>query len=180
MQDIQEQLRRIRLIVCDVDGVLTDGGIAFDGKGRPFRTVNVRDVTALTLWRLSGGKSALVTGLGSKAVEAIADTWKCTECHMWVRDKLRVCQEMAQRHGLDMDELAFLGDDIIDVRAIQGVGLGVAVQDAGQEAKEAADLVTDTPGGSGALRELVHRIFEAQGRMEEVLDLYMDRKDGSQ
>ena len=103
--------------------ILTDGGIAFDGEGRPFRTVHVRDVTALTLWHLSGGRTALVSGLGSKALEAIAATWRCAECRMWVKNKLRVCEEIAANYGLTMKELAFIGDDIIDVRAMQAVGV---------------------------------------------------------
>ena len=72
MDNLEERLRRVKLIVCDVDGVLTDGSIPYDGEGKPFRTVHVRDVTAFTLWHLSGGKTALLSGLGSAAVEAIA------------------------------------------------------------------------------------------------------------
>lgn len=177
MSDLESRLRNIRLIVTDVDGVLTDGRIPFDGEGRQFRTFNVRDVTALTLWRLSGGLSALVSGLGSKAVEALAETWRCTEYHAWVRNKEKICREMALRHHLTLDQVAYLGDDIIDLRAMRAVGLAVAVHDAAPEILEIADVVTDAKGGSGALRELVMRILEAQGRTEEVLDLYCSRHD---
>lgn len=177
---LDEKLRRVRLLISDVDGVLTDGSIAFDGEGKPFRTVHVRDVTAMTLWRIAGGRMALVSGLGSKAVEAIAATWQCSDCVMWVKNKQRVCEEIAARHDLDMCELAFLGDDIIDVRAIAAVGVGVAVADAAPEAKSAADFVTDAPGGQGALRELVERILRAQGRYEKALEDYMAREDSPQ
>ncbi|MBN2307584.1 MAG: HAD hydrolase family protein [Candidatus Hydrogenedentes bacterium] len=180
MSDIKERLRRVCFIVCDVDGVLTEGGIAFDGEGRPFRTFCVRDVTALTLWHLSGGKSALITGLGSKAVEAVASQWKCTECHMWVKDKRRVCQTIAERHGVGLDEMAFLGDDIIDVRAMRAVGLAVAPHDAAPDAKAAADVVAEAAGGKGCLRELVYRILAAQGRLDETIAAYCAREDGPQ
>jgi len=177
MERIEAHLQSIRFIVCDVDGVLTDGRMWFDGEGRPFRWLHARDGVALTLWHLSAGKSALVTGLGSKAVEEISTRWKCCECHMWIRDKARVCREIAERHHISLDEMAFLGDDIIDLFAVQAVGLGVAVADAAPEVKQAARLVLETPGGKGALRELVHRILRAQGRLEEAVRLYCSRKD---
>lgn len=177
MDVLQDKLRQIRFIVSDMDGVLTDGGVAFDGDGRPFRTVHARDATGLTLWHLAGGKSALVSGLGSKALEAIAKQWGCAEHHMYVKDKTRVCREMAERHGVSLSEMAFLGDDIIDMRAMEAVGLGVCVADGGDEARAAADIVLQTAGGKGALRELVHLILKAQDRMESVLDAYCSRKD---
>lgn len=180
MVDLEDRLRRIQFIVCDVDGVLTEGQIAYDGEGRPFRTVHVRDVTALTMWHLAGGRSALVTGLASKAVEAVAATWKCAECHMSVRDKGAVCREMASRHGLSLDAMAFLGDDIIDITALRAVGLAVAVQDAVPEAKAVAHLVTAAPGGKGALRELVERILRTQGRFDAVLEAYCRRTNDPQ
>lgn len=174
---LEERLRRIRFIVCDVDGVLTDGQMWFDGEGRPFRALHARDATALTLWHLAGGKSAIVTGLGSKAIGAIAAQWRCCEIHEWIRDKARVCREMAARHGIALDEMAFLGDDLIDVRAMQVVGLAVAVGDAAPEAKAAAHVVTEAPGGHGALRELVYRILRTQGTLAASIERYCDRKD---
>lgn len=180
MSELEARLRKIQFIVCDVDGVLTDGSIPYDGEGRPFRTVHARDVTAFTLWHLAQGKSALVSGLGSAALEAIAKQWKITACHTFIRDKRRVCRELAERHGVALDEMAFLGDDIIDVWAMQEVGLAVAVADAAEEAKAVAHLVTTAPGGHGPLRELVHRILRAQGRFEKTLEAYCARTDGPQ
>jgi 3-deoxy-D-manno-octulosonate 8-phosphate phosphatase (KDO 8-P phosphatase) len=177
MSDLEDRLRRIRFIVCDVDGVLTDGSIPFDADGKPWRTFHVRDVTAFTFWRLAGGYSALVSGLGSKAVESLSDTWALTEVHQWVRDKATVIRDMAARHGIPLEEVAFLGDDLIDVRAMKIVGLAVAVADAAPEAREAAHWITDSAGGRGALREVVQRVLEAQGRLEEILDIYASRKN---
>ncbi len=177
MLTLSDRLKQIKLIISDVDGVLTDGSVAFDGKGRPFRSVSVRDVTGMTLWALADGKCVLVSGLGSQAVEAIARQWKCAELHMWIKDKPRVCQEIAKRHGLELDQIAFLGDDIIDLRAMQTVGVGVAVADAHPMAVEAADVVLKTPGGRGALRELIERILIAQGCLESVVDQYCSRND---
>jgi 3-deoxy-D-manno-octulosonate 8-phosphate phosphatase (KDO 8-P phosphatase) len=158
---------------------LTDGQIGFDGEGRPFRSVHVRDVTALNLWHLAGGESALVTGLTSKAVQAIAEHWKCAECHMQVKDKGSICREIAERRGIAMEDMAFIGDDLIDLTALRTVGLAVAVRDAVPEAKAAAHLVTEAPGGDGPLRELVQRILTAQGRFDSVLECYCSRKNSS-
>ncbi len=179
-ETLEQRLRRIRFIVCDVDGVLTDGQMWFDGEGRPFRALHARDAAAFTLWHLSGGKTALVSGLGSPALAAIAKIWKCCEMHEWVRDKARVCHEMAQRHGIALEEMAFLGDDLIDVRAMQAVGLAVAVADAAFEAKAVAHMVTHALGGRGALRELVYRLLESQGTLDASIEQYCDRKDHAQ
>lgn len=99
---------------------------------------------------------------------------------MWVKNKLRVCEEIAANYGLTMKELAFIGDDIIDVRAMQAVGVGVAVADAAPEARAAAAFVTLAPGGKGAVRELIERILRAQGRYEEMLERYLTREDTPQ
>ena len=175
--DVDARLRRVKFIVCDVDGVLTDGRMWFDGEGRPVRWLHARDAVALTLWHLVGGKSALVSGLGSKAMEAIADCWKCCECHMWIRDKARACREIAERHGLALDEMAFIGDDIIDLRAMQIIGVSVAVADAVPEVKAASHIVLKACGGQGAVREIVQRILSAQGLLDKAVDLYCSRTD---
>jgi len=177
MSDMKERLCRIRLIVCDVDGVLTDGSIPFDADGRQLRTFNVRDVTSLTFWRLSGGLSALISGLGSKAVEALADTWRVTEVHTWVKNKQQVLRDMAERLEVPLDCVAYLGDDLIDKRAMEIVGLAVAVRDAAPEIRAVAHLVTEARGGHGALREVVELILRTQGRMDDILEQYTRRED---
>ena len=141
------------------------------------RTFHVRDVTSLTFWRLAGGLSALVSGLGSKAVEALAETWRVTEVHTWVKNKQLICREIAERRGISMDEMAFVGDDIIDKRAMESVGLAVTVSDAAPEIRAIAHLVTDAAGGKGALRELIERILRAQGKLDAVLEQYASRED---
>ncbi len=177
MDELQERLKRIRFIACDVDGVLTDGQMWFDGEGRPFRALHVRDGTAFTLWHLSGGKSALISGLGCKAIEAIAAQWRCHDCRMFIKDKAAVCRELAQQHDVSLDEMAFLGDDLIDRSALRVVGLAVAVADADSAAKNDAHWVTQSPGGNGAFRELVYAILRAKGELESVLETYCTRKN---
>lgn len=178
--DLEERLRRVRFLVCDVDGVLTDGHMWFDGEGQPFRAMHARDGTGLTLWRLAGYQCALISGLGSKALEAIARQWKCTEYRMWVRNKDRACREFAERYGVPLEEMAFLGDDIIDLPALRLVGLAVGVADAVPAVKEVVHLATEAPGGQGAVRELVEKLLMAKGEMDDALAAYWRRKDGPQ
>ena len=179
MTPLEERFKRVKVIICDVDGTLTDGAIWFDGEGRQFRSVHARDTMALTLWNLAGGRSALMSGLGNSAMETIAETWKCVACRQWIKNKALACRELSDELGVALEDIAFVGDDIIDVRAMQVVGLAVAVGDAAPEAKEVAHFVTDAPGGRGALRELVYRILEEQGRLVEVIERYCDREDHS-
>jgi len=177
MADLQQRLQQITFIVTDVDGVLTDGRMWFDGEGRPFRYLSARDGTGLTLWHLSGGKSAIVTGLGSKALETIKQQWRCDELYMWVKDKGRVCREIAAKYSIRIDQMAFIADDIIDVPGIEAVGLPVAVADAVPAVKQVSSLVLESAGGQGAVRELVELILAAQGRLDETIKKYITRKD---
>lgn len=180
MKNLEEILKQIRFIICDVDGVLTDSKIWFDAEGRPFRAMNVNDGTGLTLWHMAGGKSALVSGLGSKAVEIVAKQWKCTEVHTYIKDKADKCREISERHNIPLENIAFIGDDIIDIRAMNSVGLAVAVADAAEETKRAAKVVTEKVGGEGAVRELVELILKTQGKFEDAVADYCSRKNGPQ
>lgn len=177
MSDLQQRLQQITFIVTDVDGVLTDGRMWFDGEGQPFRYLFARDGTGMTLWHLSGGKSAIVTGLGSKALETVKQQWRCDELYMWVKDKGRVCREIASKYGVSLEQMAFIADDIIDLPGMEAVGLPVAVADAVPAVKQASSLVLQSAGGQGALRELVERILAAQGRLDETILKYTTRKD---
>jgi len=177
MPDLQQRLKKIAFIVTDVDGVLTDGRMWYDAEGRPFRYLSARDGTGLTMWRLSGGKCAIVSGLGSKSLEAIQAQWRIEELYMWVKDKGRVCREIAQKHGVTLDRMAFIADDIIDLSGLRAVGFPVAVADAVPAVKEAAALVLESAGGQGAVREFVQLVLAAQGRLDEVIGKYTTRKD---
>lgn len=177
MPDLQQRLKKISFIVTDVDGVLTDGRMWYDAEGRPFRYLSSRDGTGLTMWRLAGGKSALVSGLGSKSLEAIQAQWRCEELYMWVKDKGRVCREIAKKHGIPLEQMAFIADDIIDLSGLRAVGMPVAVADAVPAVKEAAAIVLQSGGGQGAVREFVQLVLAAQGRLDEVVQKYTSRKD---
>jgi 3-deoxy-D-manno-octulosonate 8-phosphate phosphatase (KDO 8-P phosphatase) len=177
--EFQAALARVRLIIVDVDGVLTDGMLHYDAEGQPFRSFNSRDGLGLTMWRLMGGDAAIVTGLSSKPVEVIAQRWKCVSCRVNVGDKGAACRTIAEKQGVPLEQVAFIGDDILDLPALRIVGLPVAVADAHPRVLEVAQIVTETPGGRGAVRELVETLLDARDELDDAIQKYEKLKTGS-
>lgn len=158
----------IRLLLTDVDGVLTDGSLTFDSAGVETKTFNVRDGLGVRLWQRAGGELGIVTGRASTIVERRAEELDIGIVYQAVGDKGSVVRDIAQQHGVPLEQIAFLGDDLPDLPAMRLVGLGVAVADAAPELLEEADHVTQKPGGRGALRELVERLLRTSGRWDAV------------
>jgi 3-deoxy-D-manno-octulosonate 8-phosphate phosphatase (KDO 8-P phosphatase) len=166
---LHARMQPLKLVVLDVDGVLTDGGIIIDDNGCESKRFCVYDGSAVWLLRRCGIESAIISGRYARCVEVRAAQLEIAEVHQKVRDKRAVFEEMRQRLGLAAEECAYIGDDVLDVPLIRHVGLGVAPANGRTEARGAADLVLDTPGGSGAVRELAERILRAQGKLEPML-----------
>ncbi|MEN0109418.1 MAG: HAD hydrolase family protein [Planctomycetota bacterium] len=158
----------VELLLTDVDGVLTDGSLTFDSAGVETKTFNVRDGLGVRLWQRAGGKLGIVTGRASTVVERRADELDIAIVCQAVGDKGRVVRDLAEEHGVPLERIAFLGDDLPDLPAMRAVGLGVAVADAAHELLAEADHVTAARGGRGALRELVERLLRASGRWDAV------------
>lgn len=166
---LHERLRAVRFVVLDVDGVLTRGEIVIDDDGRESKRFCVYDGSAVWLLRQAGIESAIISGRHARCVEVRAAQLRIAEVHQGIRDKLGCFEDMCSRLGLEARTCAYVGDDLLDVPLLRHVGLGVAPASARPEAKRAADLVLDTPGGEGAVRELAERILRAQGRWETLL-----------
>jgi len=143
--------------------VLTDGGLTFAGDGSESKTFNVRDGLGVRLWLRSGRRLGIVTGRSSTVVERRAEELDVPIVLQAVKEKLAVVRELADREGVAMDEVAFVGDDLPDLPAIRAVGFGVAVADAAPELIEEADYVTRLAGGRGALREVVETLLKRSG-----------------
>lgn len=156
----------IRLLLTDVDGVLTDGSLTFDSNGVETKTFNVRDGLGIRLWQRAGGTVGIVTGRLSTIVETRAQELDVEIIHQGVKEKLPIVKEIAAEHGLSLDQVAYLGDDLPDLPVINAVGFGVAVADAAPELLEAANYVTQKPGGRGALREVVEKLLKDSSRWE--------------
>lgn len=156
----------IKLLLTDVDGVLTDGSLTFDSSGVESKTFNVRDGLGVRLWQRAGGKVGIITGRVSEIVEQRADELDLDIVFQAVKEKLPVLQDIAKDQDVSVEEVAYLGDDLPDLPAVRAVGFGVAVADAAPELREAADYVTTAPGGRGALREVVEKLLKDSGRWE--------------
>lgn len=163
---LEDRLRRIRLLAMDVDGVLTEGRISWgaDADGRLFeiKTFNVRDGLGLGLARAAGLQIAWITGRTSPVVEQRAAELGVQELCQWARDKRTALEGVSMRLGFAREEVLYVGDDLNDLPAFEVAGVRVAVADAAALVREQADWVTETPGGRGAVREVVERVLRAQ------------------
>lgn len=167
--ELRQRAARVRLLLSDVDGVMTDGSLSFDAEEIESKTFNVRDGLGIKLWRRGAGEFGIVTGRCSSIVAARADELGLSIVHQGVHDKLPVVEQIAADQGVSLDEVAYLGDDLPDLPVVEAVGFGVAVKDACAEMVEAADYVTQLPGGRGAVREAAELLLKHSGRWEAAL-----------
>jgi 3-deoxy-D-manno-octulosonate 8-phosphate phosphatase (KDO 8-P phosphatase) len=166
---MDERLRAIRLVVLDVDGVMTDGRIVVGDDGREFKFFHVHDGSAVWLLRRAGIETAIISGREAACVAHRARDLAIAECRQGAKDKVAAFEEVRVRYGLAAHECAYMGDDVLDVPLIRHVGFGAAPADARPEAKAAAAWVSGAPGGRGAVRELAELILRGQGVWEKLL-----------
>jgi 3-deoxy-D-manno-octulosonate 8-phosphate phosphatase (KDO 8-P phosphatase) len=166
------KIRRVKLLILDVDGVLTDGRIIIDDAGAESKNFNVRDGHGLKILMRYGIEVALLTGRRSQAVEHRAAELGIAEVHQGIWNKAEAFVEILQRRNLAPEETAYAGDDVVDIPVLRRVGFAVAVADAVPEVRQAADYVTGCGGGQGAVRELCELILKAQGFWADVAVRY--------
>ena len=171
---LEDRAKSIRLIVLDVDGVLTDGGLYFDGQGMCMKRFHVQDGIGIKLAQAAGLEVAIVTGDITPIVVRRAEMLGITECHQGPQRKTACVDDMRRRMGLEWDQVAFVGDDWIDMGAMRKVGLPIAVQNAQPEVKEIAAMITEQEGGHGAVREVIRFILTAQGAYEKLCQKWRD------
>lgn len=162
----------MKLLVLDVDGVLTDGRIIMDHEGRELKAFDVRDGHGIKLLREAGIEVAVLTGRSSPVVQKRADDLGIPWVKQGVSDKITAYEEIARTIGITDDETCFIGDDVVDIPLLKRVGIPVVVADGTHEAKECALYVTQSPGGRGAVREVCDLLLQAQGKWDEILRRY--------
>jgi YrbI family 3-deoxy-D-manno-octulosonate 8-phosphate phosphatase len=163
---------KIELILSDVDGVMTDGGIHILDDGQQLVKFHIRDGMGVRLWREAGKRFGIVTGRKLEAVKKrAADLWMDI-VRLGVDDKLPEVDRLAAEFGITRDEVCYIGDDLLDLATIRAVGFGVAVADAPEDVRSAARYTTSIRGGQGAVREVVELILKNTGRWEDVLKRY--------
>lgn len=169
---IARQCEPIELILSDVDGVLTEGSIIFDNEGVEMKRFHIRDGLGIKLWRRAGGKFGILTGRNSHIVNVRAAELGIDLVRQGTEQKQPATREIMAQLGLRPEQVCYIGDDLPDLPPMQAVGLAVAVADASNEVREAADYVTKLPGGRGAVRETIEMILKAQRRWDDLIRTY--------
>lgn len=157
----------IKLILSDVDGVLTDGMITIDNAGVESKSFYVRDGHAIKIWRKAGFQFGLLTARNSQIVKLRAAELGITLVRQGFAEKLPAAREMIQQTGLEMHEVCYIGDDLPDIGVMFEVGLSATVADAAPEVLQVAKWTLGSKGGRGAIRELIERLLKAKGRWED-------------
>ncbi len=169
---LTQRCEAIELILSDVDGVLTDGRLVLDNEGVETKQFHLRDGMGIRLWRESGRPFGLITLRDSRIVELRAAELGIEIVIQSAGNKLAALDKILGELDLPREKVCYLGDDLPDLSVVQSVGLGVAVADACEELRQAADYVTKTPGGLGAVRETIELILKNQNRWEDVIKPY--------
>jgi 3-deoxy-D-manno-octulosonate 8-phosphate phosphatase (KDO 8-P phosphatase) len=167
--EVERRARRIKLLLMDCDGVLTDGRLELLENGDEQKTFHARDGQGISLLQRAGLKTGIISGRTSSAVERRARDLGMTYVRQSATDKLETLDEILALARLSLHECAFIGDDLADIPVMQRVELAVAVADAVAETKQVAQLVTEQRGGQGAIREVTDFILKAQGRWDELM-----------
>jgi len=167
-----DKAKRISTLILDVDGVLTDGGIIIDERGKETKRFDVRDGHGIKMLMRAGVEVILLTGRQSMVVEHRAVDLGIKEVYQGVWNKLEVFLEILKRKAITPEEIAFVGDDFVDIPVLRRVGLAVAVSDAIEEVRQVAHYVTKNQGGRGAVREVCELILKAKGKWEEIMNRY--------
>lgn len=167
-----EIVKRIKLLILDVDGVLTDGSIILDDTGNELKVFYVRDGHGIKMLSRIGVKVAIITGRYSKVVERRAHELGITEIYQRCHIKSVAYEDLKEKLNVFDKEIAYIGDDIVDISIMKKVGLPIAVADSTEETKAAALLITANPGGRGAVREVCDLILKAKGKWDDLMDEY--------
>lgn len=154
--------RRIRLVATDCDGVLTDGGMYYSERGEEMKRFNAKDGMGFELLREAGILTAIVTGEDCELVRRRSRKLKVTELKVGSREKLRDVEEICKRHGIRLEEVAYIGDDINDLEVMERVGVSYAPADAVKRVRERAGHVCERKGGEGVFREVADAILKAE------------------
>jgi 3-deoxy-D-manno-octulosonate 8-phosphate phosphatase (KDO 8-P phosphatase) len=165
-----QKCKNIKLILFDVDGVLTDGGIIYNDHGKEIKVFNVKDGLGIRLLMRAKIQVGIVSGRSSEALRHRCQNLGITLVYEGVRDKGTLFDEIVETTGYHPEEIAFMGDDLPDLPIMRKVGLSIAVADAHEIIIAEADMITCANGGCGAVREVCEKILKIQGCWENLMD----------
>lgn len=172
-ESLHQAAKRIRLLVLDCDGVLTNGDITLGANGFEAKSFCTKDGMGMALWRKAGRNLACITGRSSQALQRRAEELQLEHLFQGITDKRAVLADLQTRLGIDPAETAYIGDDINDLRALPLVGLFFCPQDANDLVRPHATHILATPGGRGAVREAIDLLLTAQGELENIVRAYL-------
>ncbi|MFQ5956829.1 MAG: KdsC family phosphatase [Candidatus Brocadiales bacterium] len=167
------ELENIKLMIVDVDGVLTDGRIFCNDRGEEQKVFHVKDGSGITFWHRAGLKSAIISGRTSQAVEHRAKELGIEDVYQGAHNKLEAYEKIIAKHKIKDDAVCYIGDDLIDLPVLRRVGFSVAVTGSPRELLNSVDYITQAPGGGGAVREVVEKVLKSQGKWEGILKRYV-------
>ena len=170
---LKRRLRKIRCLLLDVDGVLTDGKLHFTSGGEEFKTFDVQDGHGIAMAQRAGLTVGFISGRPSKATTRRAADLRVKIVMQKPTNKMDMVEKVKRKHGFANDEIAFVGDELVDLPVLHRVGFAVAVPNAINEVKHAAHYLTRHQGGDGAVREVIEMILKAQGSWERVIAKYL-------
>jgi 3-deoxy-D-manno-octulosonate 8-phosphate phosphatase (KDO 8-P phosphatase) len=171
--EVEKRAARVKLLLMDCDGVLTDGRITLVGEADEQKSFHTRDGHGLVLLHRAGLSSGIISGNSSSSVERRARDLGITYVRQGTWNKIVDFEEVLKEAGVEESETAYIGDDVTDIPLMQRVGLAVAVSEATLETCAVAHYVTKLPGGFGAVREVTDLILKAQGRWAELMHRYI-------
>lgn len=173
-EEVVDKIKGIRLLILDVDGVLTDGSIIYTDDGTEIKAFDVKDGHGIKLLMRTGVNVAIVTARSSKVVKYRAENLGIKHVYQGMLDKVKAYDDIIEKTGLEPRELGYVGDDLVDLPILRRVGFSAAVADAVEEVRNEADFVSLKPGGRGGVREICELIIKVQGMWSEVMSRYRD------
>ncbi|MBU0548058.1 MAG: HAD-IIIA family hydrolase [Candidatus Omnitrophica bacterium] len=171
-KDLNSRLRKIKLFLLDVDGVLTDGRIVYDSRGGELKFFDVHDGLGVYVLREAGIPTILITAKSSKTIQPRAKDMRVVKIFAGVFPKTKVLGKILEKYNVSIDEICFVGDDLVDLSLMHKVGLPIAVANASSEIRKTAAYITKHVGGRGAVREIAEMILKSQGKWEKILKIY--------
>ena len=172
-QEIIERARKIKLLILDCDGVLTDGRIIMLPDGDETKAFDVKDGHAMVMAQRAGLKIGIISGRRSSIVRARAKELGIAHLHEMAWGKTEPYEKILAEEDLSDEAICYIGDDVVDIQLLRRAGLGVAVADAVDEAKQYSHMVTSRAGGRGAVREVIEIILKAQDKWDEAMARYL-------
>lgn len=171
-QEVRERIEGVKILILDVDGVLTDGRLFYHDDGTETKAFDVRDGHGIKMIQRAGVEVALISGRATPSVEKRARDLGIAAVFQNIKDKVPVFESILEERGLSPEEAAFVGDDVVDIPVMSRVGFSVAVAGGSEHVVPAAHYVTLAPGGRGAVREVTELIIAVQGKWEDILGRY--------